>query len=100
MAIQLRRYQFAEGTLESWLPHWREHVLPLRQEFGFTVLFAFADQVNDQFVWAISYDGSKDDLQAQDRVYHDSPQWEQRNAGRNSAIQHTTIEVVDRLWPV
>ncbi len=47
-AVQLRRYQLQEGTLAQWVDHWRHDVVPLRQQYGFSVLFACADHVNSQ----------------------------------------------------
>ncbi len=82
--VQLRRYQLAEGTLSDWVSHWREDVVPLRQNYGFRILFAYADHVNSQFVWAVSFDGTAEELATWDREYHSSPEWEARNGGRTS----------------
>lgn len=96
--VQLRRYEVAPGQLEAWAAHWRENVLPLRQEFGFKVLFAYADHDNSQFVWAVAYDGTPEELKARDREYHDSPQWAARNKGKGGAIQRATVAFVDQVF--
>ncbi len=94
-SVQLRRYQLSENTLPEWVAHWREDVVSLREAFGFRVLFAYADHVNDQFVWAVSYEGSAEELAERDREYHASPEWEKANAGKNGPILRTTISVVE-----
>jgi hypothetical protein len=99
MAVQLRRYQFAEGALAPWLPHWRQNVVPLREAYDFRVLSAFADLVNDQFVWAVEYDGTGEELKARDREYHDSPQWAALNEGKNVGILRGTVEIAEAVWP-
>lgn len=99
MSTQLRRYQFAEGTLAEWLPHWHENVVPLRQRYGFRVLFAYADHDNSQFVWALEYGGTPEELQAREREYYDSPEWAERTVGKNSDIHKTTVSVVAREYP-
>lgn len=99
MTVQLRRYQLEENTLTDWVAHWRVNVVPLRAAYGFHVLFAYADHVNNQFVWAVSYDGTAEELAARDREYHASPEWEKANAGKNGPILKTTISPVERIWP-
>lgn len=94
---QLRRYQLAEGALAAWAEHWRENVLPLRRAFGFEVLFAYADHANSQFVWAIRFDGTAEELAARDKAYHDSPEWAARNAGKNGPIQRATVALVEEI---
>jgi len=96
--VQLRRYQLAEGTLPDWVSHWREDVVPLRQEYGFRILFAYADHLNTQFVWAISFDGTAEELAVRDREYHSSPEWAARNAGKNKPILSTTVSVSEEVW--
>jgi hypothetical protein len=97
--VQLRRYDINPGELDGWVAHWRENVLPIRQQFGFTVLFAHADHVNSQFVWAVSYEGSPEALSARDREYHDSPEWAARNKGKGGPIKRATVAFVDQIWP-
>jgi hypothetical protein len=97
--VQLRRYQLSEDTLADWVAHWQEDVVWLREEYGFRVLFAYADYVNHQFVWAVSYDGTAEELVARDREYHASPEWEKANAGKNGPILRTTISIAEQVWP-
>jgi hypothetical protein len=98
-SVQLRRYQLSANTLAEWVAHWREDVVSLREAYGFHVLFAYADHVNDQFVWAVSYEGSAEELAARDREYHACSEWEKANAGKNGPILRTTISVVEDVRP-
>ncbi|NNC12091.1 NIPSNAP family containing protein [Planctomonas sp. JC2975] len=95
MTIQLRRYQLRPGTLPTWVEYWRRDVAPLRREFGFGIRFASADHANDQFVWALEFDGTPEELAEQDRLYHASPQWAERNDDQNIPLIDTTIAVIE-----
>jgi hypothetical protein len=99
MTVQLRRYQLEEDTLPVWVAHWRVDVVPLREAYGFRVLFAYADHVNHQFIWALNYDGTAEELATRDREYHASAEWAKANAGKNGPILHTTISAVEEVWP-
>ncbi len=96
--VQLRRYELAPGTLTDWVSHWHEDVVQLRQDYGFRVLFAYADHVNSQFVWALAFDGTPEELAARDREYHDSPEWAERNAGKNEPTLRVTVSVAEEVW--
>jgi hypothetical protein len=98
-AVQLRRYQLTEGALPEWVAHWRADVVPLREQYGFRVLFAYADHVNSQFVWAVSYDGTAEELAARDKEYHASPEWKIANEGKNGPILKGTVSVAEEVWP-
>jgi NIPSNAP len=100
MTVQLRRYQLDPDMLAEWVAHWRVDVVPLREDYGFRVLFAYADHANHQFVWALSYDGTAEELAARDREYHASPEWERANAGKNGPILRTTVAAVEEVWPI
>ncbi|MDE1193061.1 MAG: hypothetical protein PW786_13095 [Arachidicoccus sp.] len=98
--IQLRRYQFRKGVLPDWAVHWRENVRPLREQFGFTVVFAYADYENNQFVWAVRFDGTAEELAVRDQEYHDSPEWAARLGGKNGGMVSATIAIVDEISPL
>jgi hypothetical protein len=64
----LRRYGVKPGHWEPFLDYWRRIVV-LRRRHGFEVLFAFVDEEQNRFTWAIAYDG--DIEQAQEKYYAD-----------------------------
>lgn len=67
--VQLRRYEMVPGTMDAFLA-WFPQVIPVRAQYGFTVLFAYADRERDEFIWAVSHDG---DFEAAVAAYTDSP---------------------------
>ena len=50
---------------------WREHVLPLRQQLGFSVPGAWVVEDERRFVWLLAYDG--DDYESANEAYYASP---------------------------
>lgn len=101
MAVtQLRRYQFETGTLRAWTEHWRDNVLPPRRQFGFEVLFAYADYTHEQFVWAVRFDGTAEGLERRDREYHDSPEWASLLAGKNVGLISATVSFIDEILAI
>jgi hypothetical protein len=68
--IQLRRYSIEPGRMGDFIAWWPAIVEP-RAKFGFRVVFAYADDENDQFVWAVEHDG---DFDAAEAVYTASPE--------------------------
>ena len=59
--VQLRRYWFSPGHLAPFRD-WFPTVLPVRQQFGFRVLFALAEEEHSTFTWAVAHDGDEADF--------------------------------------
>ena len=70
MRFQLREYRIEDGRLDDFLREWREGVLPLRVEAGFSVIGPWLERAESRFVWIVGYDG---DLRAADDAYYASP---------------------------
>jgi NIPSNAP protein len=70
-ATQVRIYRIKPGKLDAFVDEWRERVVPLRRQFGFEVLAAWASEEADTFVWILRHDG---DYAAADREYYLSPE--------------------------
>jgi hypothetical protein len=68
--MQLRRYEITPGDMEAFLDWWRD-IVPVREQYGFKVRFAFVDEEASQFVWAVSHDG---DFAEVERIYYESPE--------------------------
>lgn len=71
MEQQLRIYTLKPGRLEDFVALWREHVVPAREQHGFTVEQAWWNPDADQFTWIVSHPG---DFTEADRTYYDSPE--------------------------
>lgn len=62
--IQLRRYTVQPGRMDDFISWWHSIVGP-REKYGFRVVFAYADDENNQFVWAVAHDGDFDGAEAE-----------------------------------
>ncbi len=71
--VQLRRYVFEPGRLADFLT-WFPTLLPVREHFGFRVLFALADREREVFTWAVALDGDEERFREVERVYTGSPE--------------------------
>jgi hypothetical protein len=67
---QLRRYEINPGEMDDFLVAWRG-VVPIREQYGFRVVFAFVNEEANEFVWAIAHDG---DFAAAAEQYYASPE--------------------------
>ncbi|NYH55754.1 hypothetical protein HNR06_005343 [Nocardiopsis arvandica] len=72
VTTQVRTYTVQEGLLDEWVRRWREEIVPLRLEFGFSLGGAWIDRERHHFIWEISYDGPESFAERNLR-YWDSP---------------------------
>jgi hypothetical protein len=71
--VQLRRYRLEPGRMADFLA-WFPTILPVREQFGFQVVFAYADHALDTFTWAVAHDGDEAAFTEVERVYNASPE--------------------------
>ncbi|WP_448625887.1 hypothetical protein [Geodermatophilus sp. URMC 64] len=69
--VQLRRYRMEPGRLPAFLD-WFPALIPTREQFGFRLLFAYADHENETFTWAVEHDGDAAAFAAAEESYHGS----------------------------
>lgn len=93
MATQLRRYSVAEGGLDR-LAEWFPKIVTVREKFGFTVDFAYADRENNEFVWAVSHPGDFEGALAR---YNDSPERAAVFEGFESPVTAMHLAMVDEI---
>jgi hypothetical protein len=72
--IQLRRYQLAPDSMDSFLWWWRERLLPVRRQYGFEILFGLINHEANEFVWAVRHPGDKVAFDHADKAYSTSPE--------------------------
>lgn len=92
--IQLRRYELVPELMDQFL-EWYPSVLPVRQQYGFRVLFAFLDRAGCEFTWAVAHDG---DFTAVEQVYMASPERAAVFAGQpvyTVAMHLSRVEAID-----
>lgn len=82
MYAELRVYTVDPEAMDAWVEEWREHVLPLRQQFGFRIPVAWVAG-EDRFVWLLEYDG--EDYQVANDAYYAS---DERRAVRPDPSRH------------
>lgn len=93
MAIQLRRYELVPGEMDSFLA-WFPNIIPVREKYGFKVVFACADRENNEFVWAVTHDG---DFDAAVEVYNASPERAKVFEGQPTRVAKMHLAMVDRV---
>jgi hypothetical protein len=49
---QLRTYTVRDGLLDEWVERWREEIVSLRLELGFTIGGAWVDRERNAMYWA------------------------------------------------
>ncbi|WP_327743905.1 NIPSNAP family protein [Streptomyces europaeiscabiei] len=91
---QLRTYTVREGMVDEWVERWREEIVPLRLELGFTVDGAWVDRERNQFVWLISYDGPET-FAERNAVYWASPERKAMNLEPDDYLLHTDDRTVE-----
>jgi len=71
--VQLRHYHVERGRMADFLA-WFPAIVPVREQFGFRVPFAFADHEHDTFTWAVELDGDADRFHEVEATYLASPE--------------------------
>jgi hypothetical protein len=71
--VQLRRYQVEPGRMADFLA-WFPGLTPVRAQYGFRLLFAYADEANDTFTWAVEHDGDEATFREAEATYNASPE--------------------------
>jgi hypothetical protein len=92
---QLRRYEVKPGELSAFLAGWRG-LVPIRERFGFRVLFAFSSEDESEFVWAVRHDG---DFAEAERAYYADPERNTVGAGVTPHLAATHVSMVDAVEP-
>ena len=68
---QLRRYVVKPGEMADFTEVFFRDVVPLREQYGFTVLGVWRPDGGDEFVWIV---GAGDDFAELDARYYASPE--------------------------
>ena len=71
--VQLRRYDVEPGRMADFLA-WFPGLAPVRAQYGFRLLFAYADEANDTFTWAVEHDGDEAAFREVEATYNASPE--------------------------
>ncbi|MQA33387.1 NIPSNAP family protein [Modestobacter roseus] len=71
--VQLRRYQLEPGRMADFLA-WFPTLTPVREQYGFRLLFALADHEHETFTWAVAHDGDEAEFRRVEAGYNASPE--------------------------
>jgi hypothetical protein len=71
--VQLRRYVMEPGRLADFLA-WFPSLVPVREQYGFRLVFALADEEREIFTWAVAHDGDEQAFLAAEEVYNATPE--------------------------
>ena len=95
MAVQLRRYELVSGEMDGFL-EWFPRIVAVREQYGFTVEFAYADRENNEFVWAVSHPG---DFEAAFEVFVNSPERAAAFEGQPTRVGEIHLAMVETVVP-
>jgi hypothetical protein len=90
---QLRIYRIKPGTMVDFVKGWREHIVPLREQAGFKILYAFEHEQNSEFIWLLSYEGPEGYATA-DAAYQASPGRNNLTWNPNPYLEHTELRIL------
>lgn len=96
--VQLRRYELVDGMMDDFVA-WFPGIVPVRAQYGFEVLFAYADREHDEFVWAVRFDGDEAAFRAAEAVYTASPERAAVFAGQPTRVATLHLALVEPALP-
>jgi hypothetical protein len=73
MICQLRTYEIKPGQMEEFVALFRDHLVPLREAYGYEVLGAWNDPEDGTFVWVVGHE-APDGWDAAEKTYYDAPE--------------------------
>ncbi|HLG00343.1 MAG TPA: NIPSNAP family containing protein [Acidimicrobiia bacterium] len=94
MQLQHRKYRLKPGVFDEFVAVWTEQVVPMRGEFGFSVVGAWASREASTFVWIVGHDG---DFAAAEEAYYASPERAAITPNPGDLIDHADVVMVDAL---
>jgi hypothetical protein len=93
MATQLRRYQVVDGMMDSLLA-WFPTVISVREKFGFTIEFMYADRERNELTWAVSHPG---DFRAAQEEMMASPERAAAFEGQPKRVESMEVSMVETI---
>jgi len=72
--IQLRRYKLIDGEYDDFVAWWSEAMPAVRPPAGFTIEFGYGLRESNEFVWAVSVPGDRDEFARLEEAYLASPE--------------------------
>ena len=67
--IQLRRYTLVDGEYDAFVEWWHSAMPAVRPAAGFAIEFAYGLRDTNEFVWAVSAPGDRDEFLRLEEAY-------------------------------
>ena len=93
---QLRIYRIKPGTMAEFVEGWHKHIVPIREQLGFKVLYAFQHEQNSEFIWLLSYEGPEG-FAAADAAYYSSPARKKMDWNPTPYTETTEIRILQGI---
>lgn len=93
--IQLRRYRMIPELVDAYFEWWNTLCVPAREAAGFTVESAYFVPETNEFIWAVSVPGDREELEAVDAAWMASPKRAEIFAGRPTWTTEMIISIVE-----
>jgi hypothetical protein len=93
--IQLRRYTLVDGEYDDFVAWWRDAMPAVRPPAGFTIEFAYGLRESNEFVWAVSVPGDRDEFARLEEAYMASDERAAVFAGVPQRVAVYDIRFVD-----
>lgn len=94
---QVRTCTVREGLLDEWARRWKEEIVPLRLEYGFSLGGAWIDWEHNHFIWEISYAGPET-FAERNRQYWASAKREAMSQDPKDYLVSTEVREVTRVY--
>jgi hypothetical protein len=95
---QLRRYVLKPGEADAFVEWWRSTIPELRARFGMAVSFAYLDTDANEFIWAVSAPGDRDEFARIERTYLDSPDRTAAFENLPERVASARVGLAERIW--
>jgi NIPSNAP len=73
MLCEVRTYQVREGAMDEFVALWRDHLVPLREKYGYSVTGAWRSPDDRTFTWVVCHE-APDGWDAAEKIYYDAPE--------------------------
>ncbi|WP_020499259.1 hypothetical protein [Sciscionella marina] len=93
--VELRTYEVAEGGMDAFI-EWFHGLVPIRERYGYRILFAFADREANRFTWAVEHEQPLDVAQ---KAYDPAPERAQHFKTNPGVVTGSTAVEVDVVIP-
>ena len=71
MHYELRSYKIQSGRLNEFAAAWKKGVVPLREQYGFSLHGAWAVDDTDEFIWVLGH-ADVESFESANRRYYES----------------------------